>query len=89
MTTELETLGATIENFTKVSGEIIELLTAGIRNENADLASHIEGLQAEGARLILLVSPAGLELVAFGDGGPIGTLLAFKPGMKVESVWQH
>lgn len=84
-----------MENFTRVSGELIALLVDGIRKQKPALAATIDSLEANGARLILLSSRHGLELVAFGDEGPLGgALLAFTPGtdlssMEVASTWAH
>lgn len=87
---EFEVALEPLEEFCLVSDQIIELLLVGIRNQSPDLAEHIDNLKADGARLILLSSANGIELVAFGDSGPIdGPLLAFTPGMKVESKWTH
>ncbi len=84
-----------MNNFTRVSGELIDLLIEGVREQKPDLADTIDSLKANGARLVLLSSRHGLELVAFGDEGPIGeALIAFTPGMdlsamEVGSTWAH
>lgn len=93
--TALELAIGPMENFTRVSGELIALLVDGIRKQKPALAATIDSLEANGARLVLLSSRHGLELVAFGDEGPLGNaLLAFTPGtdlssMEAASTWAH